>query len=106
MIHAGVTIIPPIFQRGIQIVASLGGIFGSIIARPTLCIILIVLRGIADVKGHVHGISGVIFAVVKVGISLDGVIVVLFGDFDPNAGGVRECACGEIIEVSVGVCGG
>lgn len=57
-------------------------------------------------KCNVHGISSVIFAIIKVRVSLDGIIVILLGDFDTDARGVREGVRREVVEVGVGVRGG
>ena len=57
-------------------------------------------------KGHIHCVSSMVFAIVEISISLDGIIVILFGNFHTDARGVGERVAGEIIEVGVGVGGG
>ena len=47
-----------------------------------------------------------IAAVVEVGVVLDGVVVVLVGDFDAGAIGLEEGMASEVVKVGVGVSGG
>ena len=45
-------------------------------------------------------------AIVEAGVALDGVVVILVGDFDAGTVGVEEGMTGDVVKIGVDVSGG